>query len=195
MILLSDYAKGIDFLTLAAIPLATGLSCPEARFCFVVLDESRWRLPGLLRSTLPDAVILKRLAIDFLVFCISVRNKVQHRIRFFLQVKNKKAEIPRFLAGTLRKRWHLGFSLLSKIGFFKEFCAAALSSLPYKKANASVWGRGVLFYGIMRKSLIFNKMRGIEAVFHIKVNANFQKTNKKVKIILFCKKSKKSIYL
>jgi hypothetical protein len=70
-VLLDNYAKGIAFLTLAATPGVTDLSCPIARFCLMDFALRRWRLPGLLRSTLPEAVILKRLTMDFFVFCIS----------------------------------------------------------------------------------------------------------------------------
>ena len=86
-----DYANGTAFLTIAATPAEACLSCPIVRLCFTLFALSRWRLPGLRRSTLPDAVILKRFAIDFLVFCIFFWiKKVLYPIRLKFSVKKKK---------------------------------------------------------------------------------------------------------
>src|SRR3954470_2440365 len=40
---------------------------PSLRFRFELLEEARWRRPGLRRSSLPVAVILNRLATAFFV--------------------------------------------------------------------------------------------------------------------------------
>jgi hypothetical protein len=49
----------------------TSLAWPNRRFRFRLFAERRWRIPGLRRSNLPVPVILKRLAIDFFVFCMA----------------------------------------------------------------------------------------------------------------------------
>src|SRR5208283_5042897 len=54
-----------------AWPGETSLSLVARRFCFVVLAASRCRKPGVRRMSLPRAVNLKRLATDFLVFCMT----------------------------------------------------------------------------------------------------------------------------
>ena len=51
-------------------PGATSLSLEERRFDFALLAARRWRKPGVRRMSLPVPLILKRLATDFLVFCM-----------------------------------------------------------------------------------------------------------------------------
>ena len=46
------------------------MSLVARRFCFVDLADSRWRKPGVRRMSLPVPDNLKRLAMDFLVFCM-----------------------------------------------------------------------------------------------------------------------------
>lgn len=58
-------------------------------------------MPGLLRINLPVAVTLKRLAIDFLVFCIVRELKDKERIIFAAFVKLFCKLIPNFFAGRL----------------------------------------------------------------------------------------------
>tara|TARA_B100001248_G_scaffold201492_1_gene155728 strand:+ start:12449 stop:12673 length:225 start_codon:yes stop_codon:yes gene_type:complete len=62
-------------LHLAENPGDTALSAREARFCFTVLALKQCRRPGVRRKTLPLPVILKRLAIDFFVFCMRIYKK------------------------------------------------------------------------------------------------------------------------
>ncbi len=46
------------------------MSLVARRFCLVDLADSRWRKPGVRRMSLPVPDNLKRLAMDFLVFCM-----------------------------------------------------------------------------------------------------------------------------
>ena len=62
--------KGRQRFSGAACPGATCLSRLARRFAFVLLALSKCRNPGVRRIILPVAVILKRLATDFLVFCM-----------------------------------------------------------------------------------------------------------------------------
>lgn len=55
---------------MALWPGATSLSRVARRFDLVLLAESKCLNPGVRRIILPVAVILNRLATDFLVFCI-----------------------------------------------------------------------------------------------------------------------------
>src|SRR5882724_6073226 len=60
-----------------AWPSATSLSREARRLDFVLFAASRWRKPGVRRTSLPVEVSLKRLATDFLVFCMErvVKNR------------------------------------------------------------------------------------------------------------------------
>lgn len=55
------------------------LALPRRRFCFEDLVLAICRVPGERCSNLPLAVILKRLATDFLVFCMEEGLKTQKR--------------------------------------------------------------------------------------------------------------------
>ena len=63
---------GRHFISAAAWPGDTSLSFDARRFCLLDLAASRWRKPGVRRMSLPVAVSLKRLATDFLVFCMEM---------------------------------------------------------------------------------------------------------------------------
>jgi hypothetical protein len=65
----------------AACPGATCLSRLARRFAFVLLALSKCRKPGVRRIILPVAVILKRLATDFLVFCMGKVSELRRRRR------------------------------------------------------------------------------------------------------------------
>ena len=58
---------------------------PSRRRCFGLLQLSKCRLPWRLRTTLPEAVILNRLATDFLVFWFLAR-------RIALDLRRKTAK-------------------------------------------------------------------------------------------------------
>ena len=126
-----DYANGTAFLTIAATPAEACLSCPIVRLYFTLFALSRWRLPGLRRSTLPDAVILKRFAIDFLVFCIFFWiKKVLYPIRLKFSVKKKK----RFF-------WNFShFGLQIKHVKFQKPYFFNIVYAPYKLANFFIIG-------------------------------------------------------
>src|SRR6218665_3526833 len=71
MVIRVQSPKGRQRLSGLAWPGATSLSLEARRFDLVLLAASRWRKPGVRRMSLPVAVSLKRLATDFLVFCIN----------------------------------------------------------------------------------------------------------------------------
>jgi len=59
--------KGRFAFTRATSVASTRAAFPRRRLRFARLEESKWRLPERARSTLPPAVILKRLATDLRV--------------------------------------------------------------------------------------------------------------------------------
>jgi len=59
--------KGRFAFTRATSVASTRAAFPRRRLRFARLEESKWRLPECARSTLPPAVILKRLATDLRV--------------------------------------------------------------------------------------------------------------------------------
>ena len=62
------------------------VAVPSRRRCFGLLQLSKCRFPDRLRITLPVAVILNRLATDFLVFWVLAR-------RIVLRLTSKDREI------------------------------------------------------------------------------------------------------